>query len=144
MICIAKAKPKIILYIQVKSNRADKNFHPAMIPLFLIPPSEKSEIFSISRYPETNLYLTNRKKEAYYGWPRYEYAIEDTILIRVGTVDIQSYQILKSLFADQSSRENPFAFNRAGIQSNISGGIGRWTGIGLAPIQIYSREKARK
>jgi Domain of unknown function (DUF4249) len=131
------------LYIQVKSKRADKNYHPAKIPIFLIPASSTAEVLTVSRSRETNFYLTNLEKEPYYKWPRYEYAIDDTVFLKVGMIDVESYQVLKSIFDDQTSMENPFAFNRVGIQSNINGGIGRWTGIGVAPIEVYTKEKVR-
>lgn len=129
------------LFIQVKSKMADKNFHPAKIPLFKIPAGDSLQIIHIDRCAETNLYLTNNNNTIYKGWNRYAYSLNDTVMVRVGSVDLESYQILKSLFADESIRTNPFAFNSAGIQTNIVGGIGRWTGIGLSPLMIYLKKE---
>ncbi len=58
-------------------------------------------------------------------------------MVKVGAVDQKSYNVLKSLFADQLSMENPFAFNGTSIVSNINGGIGRWTGIASAPVLMF-------
>jgi len=131
---------KTRLFIQVKSKMADKNFHPSKIPLFQIPIGESIQIIHMERCAETNLYLTNNNSTVYKGWNRYAYSLNDTVLVKVGSVDMESYLVLKSIFADESVRSNPFAFNSAGIQTNIEGGIGRWTGIGLSPVQIYMKK----
>ena len=128
---------KLRLFIQVKSQFDDRHLHPAMSPVYLLTPSENMTEVYVYRSNETNLYLLNTKAYFYRNYPRYQYSPKDTILVQAGAIDNTSYQVLKSLFADQSMRINPFAFNTAGIQTNIVGGIGRWTGIGEAPLQIY-------
>lgn len=125
------------LYLQYKSLFADQNMHPAGVPVFKIDAGERVVSVALYRCNETNLYLDESVKTVYTGWPSTYFSKMDTILVRVGKVDAPSYQILKSLFADQSVKNNPFAFNSEGIQSNVKGGIGRWTGVGVAAIQVY-------
>lgn len=124
------------LFVQTKSLKADNNFHPASPSVFTLQPSTSNYITDIYRIRETNFYLKDPKKTFYFNWPNWQFAKIDTVLIKIGTVDEQSFKILQSIFYDKSNRENPFTFNGAGISTNINGGIGRWTGIGIAPIRV--------
>ncbi len=123
------------LFAQVKSSRADKNFHPAFLPVFTLGATGDEQKLSIWRTREINLYLKANGVDKYAGWPKFQYALTDTVRLKIGSIDEQSFTVLKSLFDDQIAKENPFAFSGLSIQSNIVGGIGRWTGIGVAPIQ---------
>lgn len=125
------------LFLQYKSIKADQNFHPAGVPVYKLEESIGMFSITVVRCDENNLYLINSPKGAYYGWPKGMFSLKDTVLVKIGRVDVTSYQVLKSLFADEAIRNNPFAFNSAGIQSNVKGGIGRWTGIGMAPTKVY-------
>jgi len=124
-------------FIQYKSIKADQNFHPAGVPVYKMDELTEQGSLYVLRCDENNLYLVNPTKQAYSNWPKGMFSVKDTVLVKFGLVDVASYQVLKSLFADEAVRNNPFAFNSAGIQSNIVGGIGRWTGIGVAPTRIY-------
>lgn len=128
---------KLHLFVQVKSKLADRNFHPSKIPVCLLHESNRMQEIYVYRTTESNLLLSNDENYYYKDWNRYLYSLKDTLQVKVGMIDVESYQVLKSLYADQSMQVNPFAFNTAGIQSNIVGGIGRWTGIGLAPLKVY-------
>lgn len=125
------------VYIQYKSIKADQNFHPAGVPVYKMEATISSTNINVIRCDENNLFLINPRKGPYSWWPKGMFSLKDTVLVKIGIVDVASYQVLKSLFADEAIRNNPFSFNSAGIQSNIKGGIGRWTGIGMAPIQLY-------
>ncbi len=124
-------------FVQYKSIKADQNFHPAGVPVYKMEALTEQGSILVLRCDENNLYLLNPTKSTYSNWPKGLFSVKDTVLVKFGLVDVASYQVLKSLFADISVRNNPFSFNSAGIQSNIVGGIGRWTGIGVAPTQIY-------
>lgn len=124
-------------FIQYKSIKADQNFHPAGVPVYKIDGLTEPGSFYVLRCDENNLYLVNPSKSAYSNWPKGMFSVKDTVLVKFGLVDVASYQVLKSLFADEAVRNNPFSFNSTGIQSNIIGGIGRWTGISVAPTRIY-------
>jgi hypothetical protein len=128
---------KEYLYISYRSVLADRGYHPSGVPVFRLDPASDTAEVPIYRCDETNLYLLNGARRVYSGWPKNDFSLVDTVFVKVGRVDARSYQILKSLFADQSVKNNPFAFNSAGIQTNIVGGIGRWTGIATAPLQVF-------
>lgn len=125
------------LFIRYKSRLADNDFHPAGVPVFKVKESSNIVGLQVYRCDETNLYLTDTKNLPYYKWPKYLFSKKDTVLIRVGSVDLNAYKVLISLFADQTLKDNPFALNSAGLITNIEGGIGRWTGIGMATVQTY-------
>ena len=125
------------LYVQMKSIVADNNMHPASIPFYKLMPAVLPTNVVVYRSDETNLYLESRSNYFYSGWPSGVFSLQDSVIVKVGTVDVVSYQILKSLYADQSMLKNPFAFNSAGIQTNVVGGIGRWMGVGLAPTRFW-------
>lgn len=125
-------------FIQYRSIKADQNFHPAGVPVYQLDGLIYEGSMYVLRCDENNLFLVNPSKQAYSFWPKALFSIKDTVLVKLGLIDAASYQILKSIFADEAIRNNPFSFNSAGIQSNIVGGIGRWTGIGVAPTQVYS------
>lgn len=129
---------KEYIYFLIKSSKGeDKNYHEAKISVFMFPASDSTRNFYIYRRNETNLILLNPETYAYNNWPDYQFALTDTVRVKIGKVDEESYQILLSILADQPSQHNPFDFNSTGILTNIEGGIGRWTGVGLAPLQVY-------
>jgi hypothetical protein len=126
------------LIMMIKSSMAkDVNFHPARIPVWWSPQSSDYVLLKVYRSHETNMYFLNPEDDVYKNWPDYQFALKDTVSVKVGRIDHESYRVMISIFSDQSIQENPFAFNSSGIKTNIVGGIGRWTGIGLAPLQIY-------
>lgn len=125
------------VFIRYKSRLADKDFHPAGVPIYKVNEPNSRVNLQVYRCDETNLYLTNTKKQPYYKWPKFQFSKKDTVLLRIGSVDVSAYTVLISLFSDQTFKDNPFALNSAGVQSNIVGGIGRWTGIGMAPTVTY-------
>jgi hypothetical protein len=128
---------KTYLFVQVRSFLANENFHPAKLPVFMIPSGSDSTEVYVFRSNEFNLYMKNTDGLFYQHYVRYEYARTDTVVVKAASMDAKSYQVMKSLFADLSIQSNPFAFNTAGIQSNIVGGIGRWTGLGVAPLKVF-------
>jgi len=134
------ATKDVYLFAQLKSMLEGENYHPAKIPVFRIPPLDEIQKIYLYRTRATNLYLIDDTEEYYHGWESYQYAFIDTVFVKIGAIDSVSYQVLKSLYVDQSMQTNPFAFNTAGILTNIKGGIGRWTGIGMAPYQVYLKK----
>ena len=120
------------LFTRVASRLAGENLHPSYDPVAIIrPDAERPQWQRLLRSREHGLYLIDTSSDVYDDWPRYHYSIQDTVEIAVGTVDSVSYEVLHSLFYDRSNHENPFSFRREGIQSNIDGDLGRWTGIGI-------------
>ena len=129
------------LFAQTKSAKADKGFHPCFPGIYTFQSKGNNVMIDIYRIREMNFYLTFFKNEYYYNWPESQYSLEDTVLIKVGRVDNQSFAVLNSILNDRNNNENPFTFNNTGILSNINGGLGRWTGIGMASLQIAFTKK---
>jgi hypothetical protein len=61
------------------------------------------------------------------------YWIKDTVLVSVSSIDIQSFEVLNSIFFTLSNYDNPFTVSNPAI-TNIDGGIGRWTGLGTSRV----------
>ena len=129
------------IFVQVKSAVADQNFHPCFTPVITLSPSNKEQNINVWRSRETNLYLMDPKQDKYDNWPKFQYALSDFIQIKIGTIDEESFEILRSIFNDQKNTDNPFALSGISIKTNIQGGIGRWTGIGVAPILLQFPSK---
>ncbi len=127
------------LFVQVKSAHERESFHPILTPVVRIKPTDGFHRIPIYRIAESNLHVLDKKRRYYTDWPRYQYALDDTIMVKYGAVDSESYQLIKSIFADQAIQSNPFAINTVGMRTNINGGIGRWTGIGLGPTLVYRK-----
>ena len=122
------------LFAQVRSMKVDKNFHPTSNPMFSVDPDSQNWVQGW-RSRETLGYLSNTKDYFYNSnYHRFQYIDQDTVWLKVGRVDEVSFKVLLSMFVDISNQENPFAFNGNSLYSNIEGGIGRWTGIGTAPV----------
>ena len=136
-------KPKVgeneYLLFMVKSKKAkDRNYHPAQIPIFWVTDTTSHIYVKIFRDYETNMYLLFPEKYPYSNWAMLEYALNDTIMVKTGRIDQVSYDVLNSVYSDMAIQKNPFSFSSSGVKTNIIGGIGRWTGIGLAPLQTYN------
>jgi hypothetical protein len=134
----------LYMFAQIRSTKVDKAFHPSSNPMLSIQAANDESVWQqVWRSRESMLYFSNPKN--YYYQPDYhpyQYINTDTIWLKLGAVDSVSFNVLLSMFMDLSNRENPFAFNGNKIQTNIEGGIGRWTGIGVAPaVWICGRTK---
>jgi hypothetical protein len=124
------------LLLQTKSAKADEDFHPSLPRLATILAGTSTTVLDLYRTAETNIVSTSYKNEFYYRWPKYQFSLQDTVMVKIGTVDQESYTVLKSIFLDENDSLNPFAFNGNTIQTNITGGIGHWTGVGVASIKV--------
>jgi hypothetical protein len=125
----------LFLFLQTKSVKADKNFHPCIPQLAKIANESSVCNTDLYRTAETNIASIKTNQEFYYRWPKLQFALQDTVLIKIGSVDKASYKVLHSIFQDQNDRKNPFAFNGNVIETNIAGGIGHWTGVANSEIK---------
>lgn len=129
------------LFTRVKSRFADRDFHPSFNPVSEVKSTQKPPVWQrVLRASEFGHYLSEPESSFYNSYDRFEYDRRDTIEIIVGTVDSVSYRVIESLFVDRANQENPFAFNGNRIETNIEGGIGRWTGIGMTGIDIITAD----
>ncbi len=60
---------------------------------------------------------------------RASYHVEDTLVFKVSAVDALSFEVLSSLFLDAEFPDNPFKPISQLPVSNVSNGIGHWTGM---------------
>lgn len=137
---------KRFLFTRVRSTLAEEGYHPALNPVTIVSSDDKSPSWKrVLRSSEFGYYLME-PDSVYYNnsYPRYEYDLRDTVQILVGSVDSISYKVLESLLMDRANMENPFVFSGNKIESNIEGGIGRWTGIGVTRPLSLTRESAMK
>jgi hypothetical protein len=122
------------LFTQVRSMKADKDFHPASNPIFSVKPNSHNRV-RVWRSRETLKYLSNTEDYFYdSSYHRFQYLDKDSVWLKIGRVDEISHKVLLSMFVDITNQENPFSFNGNRQVTNIEGGIGRWTGIATAPV----------
>lgn len=128
-------KNEVYLFPRVKSAFSKENFHPTLKGVAAVS-AKADELVEqkIYRVQEVRVYSYSPESFYYNSYPSYQYDLSDTVWILPGAVDSVSYRVLSSLFTNLSEAENPFAFNGNYIQTNIKGGLGRWTGIGTAPV----------
>jgi len=133
---------EIYLFPLVRSTFSKESFHPTFQGVSVVSADNHGLVWKrILRVREMRNYSSNPKAFYYYSFPKFQYDLRDTILMVPGAVDSISYRVLKSLFTDLSDIENPFAFNGNRIETNIQGGLGRWTGIGVAPMVEITYKK---
>jgi len=68
------------------------------------------------------------------------YGIKDTVMVSVSSIDVQSFEVLNSIFFSLSNYDNPFTVSNPTI-TNIIGGLGRWTGLGTSKVTFKSCSK---
>jgi len=68
------------------------------------------------------------------------YGIKDTVIVSVSSIDVQSFEVLNSIFFSLSNYDNPFTVSNPTI-TNINGGLGRWTGLGTSKVIFNSCSK---
>ncbi len=116
-------------YIEIEVVGQDYNFHPAASPLYT-DKGKDGEIITLNvlrshQSDPLNLY----EPEVERNLPDYEFHIEDTVFIRISSIDSTSYAVLNDLYLDKLNSDNPFSFINSETATNIDGGIGRWTGM---------------
>lgn len=130
------------LFFQSKSFKGDRGFHPCYPKVLKLETGSDAGLIDIYRNVEFNLVsnvIQGKAPSFYDNYPPLEFSVYDTVLIKAGTIDLASFEVLRSIFEDQGNRYNPIAFNGNEIKTNINGGIGHWTGVGLAPTQAIFR-----
>ena len=122
---------KMYLFTQVASHLAGERLHPSFNPVDVVDAGDHDPLWlQVLRSSEHRIYSLDTKPGVYSSLPRFQYSLSDTVDLAVGTVDSISHEVLRSLFSDRMNQENPFAFRGQPIESNVKGGLGRWTGIG--------------
>lgn len=129
------------LFKRIQSQWADEELHPSYAPMVVVSSDVETIVWhEVLRIPEFRLYRMNPDSAVYNQYEKFEYDVRDTLRVLAGAVDSASYHVLNSLFSDQANHENPFAFNGDNLETNITGGIGHWTGIGISNSVILGEE----
>lgn len=119
-------------YSQTKILHENEQIHASAIPLVKIKNSNNSLYwFNILRKLEPDpLHLKPEIPDSLrISRPVHEYLNSDTVLVKISTIDEESFNILNALYIDQLNNNNPFSFTNEGTATNIEGGIGHWTGL---------------
>ncbi len=117
-------------YTQIYIKNINRNFHSTAFPLFNdINNNGKVIDKTIYRSTESDPINLN-DQDTTRNLPRYEFARNDTVYLRISSLDYNSYNVLSDIYLDQSNSTNPFSFVNKNTSTNIDGGIGRWTGLG--------------
>ncbi|HBX87799.1 MAG TPA: DUF4249 domain-containing protein [Marinilabiliaceae bacterium] len=128
-------------FAMVRSSLENENLHPTLEGVIRVQAGSDAVWYTIQRVRERRMSYEGEHQPYYKSdFPKRQYHIDDEVLVIPGAVDSISYRVILSLFKDLSARDNPFNFNNTGIESNIEGGLGRWTGIARArPIVVSGK-----
>ncbi|WP_439185194.1 DUF4249 domain-containing protein [Carboxylicivirga taeanensis] len=67
-----------------------------------------------------------------------EFAMTDTVLVKISQIDAAAYQVLNGMYVDHLGQNSPFTFVDQQTHTNIKGGIGRWTGLASQQFLVYN------
>lgn len=115
-------------YTEINVLNYDTRFHPSARPLMTDQGfNGQSTTLNIGRSNQPDpLGIHNIDFER--NIPKREFAISDTVFVKISCLDKNAYQILNAIYLDHLSSDNPFSFIEKETATNIEGGIGRWTG----------------
>jgi len=125
-------------YSQILTKHFDTRYHPSDNPLrndrlF----NGKEHVFQIKRSNQPdplNLYNINSERNIIAD----EFAIDDTVFVKVSQIDEEAYRVLNGIYIDHLSQNNPFSLVDQQTHSNINGGIGRWTGLATQQYTVHN------
>jgi len=125
-------------YNEIKAQGFDTRFHPCTQPLILDKTfNGQTTTFDIGRTNQSDplgIHNIDFKRNL----PKREFAITDTIFVKISCLDKNAYQILNAIYLDHLSSDNPFSFVEKKTTTNIEGGIGRWTGQASVTWMVFS------
>nr|WP_289048481.1 DUF4249 family protein [Carboxylicivirga marina] len=112
-------------YSHINVKHFDTRFHPTDNPLrsdrlfngeyhtFQIKRSNQSDPLNIYNIDSERNILSD------------EFAISDTVLVKISLIDEEAYRVLNGIYIDHLSQSSPFSFVDQKTHTNIQGGIGR-------------------
>ncbi|MGQ1783781.1 MULTISPECIES: DUF4249 family protein [unclassified Saccharicrinis] len=116
-------------YSEIKINSVDSIFHQASFPLVRDTEFNGSKglvrVYRSTQPDPLNIYNIDMVRNI----PPYEFSRLDTVFLKFSCVDESSFNVLNDIYLDRINSGNPFAFVNKETQTNITGGIGRWTGL---------------
>lgn len=89
----------------------------------------------MTRAQATNLWSTNEEPDTS-SIPSIYFADTDTVMLKVSSIDYESFCALSSLFIDEQHVSNPFRPLSELPTSNITNGLGHWTGMNVSYFKL--------
>lgn len=128
-------------YSQIKTKGMDSRYHPSAFPFTVDNTiNGTSAVIHVKRSNQPDplgIYGIDMERNL----PRTEFALTDTVSVKVSTIDKDSYLVLNGIFMDQLNNGNPFSFIDQKTATNITGGVGRWTGMSSRSTRVvYEKE----
>lgn len=123
------------LYFFIENKKyGEKDYYPVRFPAKSNRLYEDDFLsFYLLYTGNSNLWLSSEEKDSLGEKSNfneaYLYHINDTIIFKVSSIDDTSFEVLSSVFLDTEFPDNPFKPISELPVSNVSNGIGRWTGM---------------
>jgi len=129
-------------YTEINTLNVDTRFHPSAQPLATGHAfNGQTTTLSVGRSNQPdplNIYNIDAKRNL----PRLEFAITDTVFVKVSCLDKNAYQVLNAIYLDHLNSDNPFSFIEKKTATNIEGGIGRWTGQASVTWMVFWKKNS--
>ncbi len=126
-------------FAEIKVKGIDRNFHPSSFPLY----KSNGESSDLSEY---RIYRSDQpdplglyEKDSLRIIPEFEFYHTDTVFLKFSAIDLEAYNLLIDINLDNLNSGNPFSFINKKTNTNIIGGIGRWTGKATNNYIIYKQ-----
>lgn len=128
---IKNSNHSLYYFIQNKIKGED-SFYPITFPCKSNRLFDTNETmhFTVQYRKKTNLWQVNKPQgETTSTTPSGTYNPADSIYFKVSSISKRSYEVMSSIFLDTEFPDNPFKPISQLPTSNVSNGIGHWTGI---------------
>jgi len=124
-------------YSQIYTKHIDTRFHPSGNPLLndkLFNGQNFTHQVKRSNQPDPlNIYGIEDDRKILPD----EFAITDTVYVKLSQIDEEAYEVLNGIYLDHLTQGSPFSFVDQKTSTNVNGGIGRWTGLASRNYLIY-------
>jgi len=128
-------------YTEIKTQSFDTRFHPSARPLFTDKGfNGQTTTISVGRSNQPDP-LSIHDIDLKRNLPRREFAITDTVFVKISCLDKNAFQVLNEINLDHLSSDNPFSFVEKKTTTNIEGGIGRWTGQASVTWMVFKTQE---
>ncbi|MBS2213744.1 DUF4249 domain-containing protein [Carboxylicivirga mesophila] len=127
-------------YSQIFTWHYDTRFHPSDNPLkndrFFNGQMHTFQVKRSDQPDPLNIYNINSDRNIMAD----EFAITDTVSVKISQLDKEAYEVLNGIYIDHLSQSSPFTFVDQKTHTNIKGGIGRWTGMATRQFLVYNKK----
>lgn len=134
------AEKSFYYYSEIKIQNFDTQYHSSASPLFSNVRTNGTDLKHIihrSNQPDPlNLFNIDDDRDL----PRNEYHYTDSVKVKISCIDEISHNVLNGIHLDNFNVGNPFALVNQKTETNINGGIGRWTGKASRSYFMYIKK----